>query len=343
MNNVLRPMMWLEEYGRRFPGVWKALEGVHATLPEGAPQWAYLPAKAAISYAVTRSKQPTVQAIVDGSALHALAAWRMTKGIYRYDPTTFEMIYDTPLDGIVPIDVLYELPEWCVYIETKRDGEPILIEREGRPDMALHGFFAQLTPAALRGHNSLNLTLDCDLDGARNLIPSPYVLRRDTIQGSMLGMFDDLPDVRAKLTHSDIEAEAEQGSRLISLLLYLCSANVDLRDAKARQVRPSNPVKTRIKGGERLFPLPAPTVWETGYRIGVALRGALAEIEKREGTPHAHHAGGPKRPHVRRAHWHTFLTGPRDKPRIPRLDWMPPIPVNVGDFSELEPVLHPVK
>ena len=46
----------------------------------------------------------------------ALAAWRATQGIERFDPTIFEAVWDTPLTGELPTELLYRLPEWCCYV-----------------------------------------------------------------------------------------------------------------------------------------------------------------------------------------------------------------------------------
>ena len=65
----------------------------------------------------------------------ALVARRVTQGIYRFDPTTFDALWKTPVAGDIPTEVLFHLPEWCVYIPT--------------PDQTwqganLNGFFAHL-------------------------------------------------------------------------------------------------------------------------------------------------------------------------------------------------------
>jgi hypothetical protein len=48
----------------------------------------------------------------------ALATWRVTQGIYCFDSDLAEAIADTPRNGELPADLLFHLPEWCVYIET---------------------------------------------------------------------------------------------------------------------------------------------------------------------------------------------------------------------------------
>ena len=48
----------------------------------------------------------------------AFLPWRVTQGIYRFDPTTFDALWKTPVTGDIPTEVLFYLPEWCAYIPT---------------------------------------------------------------------------------------------------------------------------------------------------------------------------------------------------------------------------------
>ena len=68
----------------------------------------------------------------------ALAAWRATQGVYRFDPTIFDAVWDTPLTGELPTALLYRLPEWCCYVPV----EPARILVPGL--QALQGFFVHL-------------------------------------------------------------------------------------------------------------------------------------------------------------------------------------------------------
>jgi len=88
-----------------------------------------------------------------------------------------------------------------------------------------------------------------------------------------------------------------------------------------------------------MFPAERLTTWDVGIRIGAALRRAHEHDNAEHGSS-ANHAG--PRPHVRRAHWHTFLTGPRIEPKR-ALRWLPPIAVNVEDINDLVPTVRPVK
>ena len=70
-------------------------------------------------------------------------------------------------------------------------------------------------------------------------------------------------------------------------------------------------------------------------RLGAALRAAY---HARETAPEG--AGASVRPHVRRAHWHTYRIGEGRAERV--LRWLPPIPVNVTDVGELPAVIRRV-
>jgi len=132
---------------------------------------------------------------------------------------------------------------------------------------------------------------------------------------------------------------------MISVLLYLCSANAEMRDRSERRSRPSRPLPVKTKDGPRLCPPNEPTTWDVAYRIGAAIRGAMADEARRKdhGGTHA-----SPRPHIRRSHWHSFWTGQKAKlgARTERkvvLKWLPPIPVNVDDELHIVPTIHPVK
>lgn len=49
----------------------------------------------------------------------------------------------------------------------------------------------------------------------------------------------------------------------------------------------------------------------------------------------------PKRPHMRRGHWHNFWTGPRDGDRKLVLHWIPPTFIGAKEDSPV--VYHDVK
>ncbi|UFS99122.1 hypothetical protein [Nocardia huaxiensis] len=98
-----------------------------------------------------------------------------------------------------------------------------------------------------------------------------------------------------------------------SLLLYLCS---DHRDARTHQPE----VGRRGKKARRT----AHNVIDVGFDIGPDLQAVHNDFgDENDGTGPSGHV----RPHLRRAHWHTYWTGPRDNP-TPVIRWLHPIVVH---------------
>ena len=122
-------------------------------------------------------------------------------------------------------------------------------------------------------------------------------------------------------------------SRSVPRVLYLCSQAAEIKDSGAGKRVPTRPKLQKTKKGMRIFAPDHPSRWEVGYRLGAALRQALSEHEPAE--PTGTHAS--PRPHIRRAHWHSFWVGKRDQPdaRSVTLKWLPPIPVNVQGVEDL--------
>jgi hypothetical protein len=82
----------------------------------GWPAWCFRPMDAVSSQA-RRLRLATTNS---SHHLAALAAWRATQGIYRFDDTLLDELWHTPIHGELPTDLLYRMPEWCMYIEIGR-------------------------------------------------------------------------------------------------------------------------------------------------------------------------------------------------------------------------------
>jgi hypothetical protein len=119
---------------------------------------------------------------------------------------------------------------------------------------------------------------------------------------------------------------------LMAMILYLCSAKLDVTRAGA-------PRAHRARGPQQTAPSFAVCEWDVGVRIGAALRRA-AEDARNETT--ASPAGTDPlrrpRPHMRRAHWHGYWSGPRSEQQFD-FTWLPPIPVNVQELGALPAVM----
>ncbi|HZT90319.1 MAG TPA: hypothetical protein VFA12_20430 [Stellaceae bacterium] len=342
------PRLRLEEWGRAIPGLWHAVEAQRAERRPDSVEWpapVFLPLEragaatlAAILAAGQRPPDGPAELSAPACTTQCLAAWRMTQGIYRIDPTLYEALIATPIAGDIPADVLLYLPEWCVYIETPGMTAPAA-DREPLP---VAGLWYWLDSGPGR---EMALCIGIDL-GRRPPIPVQHVPLIGTLDAALNATVREWADAveRGNAARPPPPGYREAARAwlpaALSLVLYLCSRAADIDG------RPGNPAATRTRRGERLFPASGPRRWEVGVRLGAALRAAWDAAAESSGSD-ATGARRPVRPHVRGAHWHTYLRGPRkDVPADSRpreLRWLPPIPVAVEDYDALPAVVRPVK
>ena len=337
----MRPKRHLEYYSRVYPSAWKHVDKLRAergkTLPLW-PEWCFIPLAGA--YAIVSGEaesqginvaNPDGRPLVnDVGIIGALAAWRVTQGVYRFDPDVYQAVIDTPISGDLPHTVLFALPEWCIYIETpelKAHGVPVV------------GFFAYLEYDAGDTRKELRLVLDCDGESP-GLLSVPMHLGPWPLRESLDRMIEE---ARRQSETSGIEfppglAEHMEAGHapLLSLLLYICAVNGEIGGGDKRPVKPR---AKKTKKGPRMFPAQRVTVWDVGVRMGAALRAATRASSQSE--PAEQHRSGP-RPHVRRAHWHGYWTGPHDGERKFLLKWLSPILVG-GDAGDMPVTIRPVE
>ena len=309
----MRPIKHLAAAGGMYPNAWKQIDifraGRGKDLPDW-PQWCFLPMAAWYAIVSEGGNMP-LSRVPDVGRLAALGAWRYSQGVYRFDDSVYESLRGTVPSGDMPVEVLYRLPEWSVYIETP--GADWLGD-------ALYGFWAHLEFDINQKKPELRLLLDTE----QSLIPIPLHMGNWTIteavdrameetmnQGRALGMA-----MPATPPPSDLLAANLYG--LVSLVLYLCSDEIEVDDEREPGITPQRPRPTRTKGSWRLFPAKRPRVWSVGTKLGQLLR---KPIESGETT------GNTKSAHLRRAHWHGFWSGPRDGERRFNYKWLPPVAV----------------
>lgn len=328
----------LIKLGRQYP-IWANVEQLRQAKEEmGWPNWCYIPMGGWHAIAMQHAPNPLEVSRLT-SLFAALGAWRMTQGIYRFDPALYPALIETPISGDIPIDVLYQLPEWCIYIETPG----LKLENTD-----VHGAWCHLEYDYNTKRHELRFLVDTDTD----LYPIVLHLTKKSLDEALE---ETLNESEKQAKAAGLGSLFSKGARetlkeilppLLSLVLYICSQQEFTR--RGTEDIPANPQPKKTKKGWRVFPADGPLEWDVGVRIGAALRQAYqSEQSGGDGLP----TGRQVRPHVRRAHWHTFVSGPRiaeDGSDIPAdkrkrsLKWIPPIAVNVDSIDGMPSVIRKV-
>ena len=264
---------------------------------------------------------------IDSQDLAWLSRWASCKHVYRIDAEVARELRAQPLDGAIPAQVLLRLPYPIVYVEPGADCYGV-----GDPAPASLGFLAYVDDTGEEPFLSLVAVFP---DGRRRASYLP--LDADRTLG-------DLADLTVRLARDVLGAdvdpdEAASESRLLAqmanLLLYVITEEEDAEVAYApptggrgqRPGRSTNP--------------------ETVHALGVRIGRAIGEARRRSGGDGG--AGPSARtvaPHVRRAHWAHYWTGPRKGRTDGRygdelvVRWIPPVAVNADEGDVPEEVVH---
>jgi hypothetical protein len=342
-DDVHPALVALRAVAKKYPEAWKLADLLRFDEPRNWPDWCYLPV-AGWAAIMTHQKPPSLLEISQVSHLAALGAWRVTQGIYRFDAELADALMSTPLGGDMPCDALYHLPEWCIYVETDIDAGGFYGAQR------IKGFWVHLEYDSNTHGHELRFLLNTDTE----LVPLPLHLGPWSLETS-IEKARQLMGSNLRLLGMGVEAmsnipashdAARVLAPLLSLVLYLCSEGAEIGGGSAL---PRRPAPIRKKGKLRMFPPDKPTAWPVGIRIGAAIRAG----QKADSSGASDGLSGVRmRPHVRRAHWHGYRYGAKLNPDgslIPvaslpyKLQWLPPIAVNVDDPDALPAVIHAVK
>lgn len=389
--DVTLPERVVQDFGAQWPGVWKLAEEMRLHPQRGSLQgwqpWCYLPINVACGILVHMSEGEYGSRLQAETMLHrdsrmaaalaaALAAWRMTKGVYSFDPTVLRALFESDLKDGLPEECFLRLPEWCVYIPT-----PGI---DYMPGLPMHGFFAYVDDHGVGGRDfppELNFQVLIDphrgdplmvqqlanamgedaLEGEYVYLHACVELKGGSFEASLKGMMDTLLHRNLPLAigaadttdqdrlRSIVDASDDlktkfladaliRNLRLANVLLYLCAEEADIAPHGLGNRRQA--VLTSESRGKRTYMASAIMDWKVGWRLGADLRLAERDQNSEEGAE----AGGgtSPRPHIRHAHWHTYLVGARSGAQERRVKWLPPIAVNVRSENQLVPTLRRV-
>lgn len=341
MNNLINPLdtvfSELSKLGKLHPEIWQIIDKSRSIKGQKIedqseiidwPDWCFLPYNIFVSIIKYLNNIPentplSNQLQEETELLAIYTTWRVTQGIYRFDPDIYKELLDTPFDDKIPANLFFFLPEWCIYIETPKMFSPYGIQ---------YGAFARLEHDMSTKNNRLCIMIKYENRSQLYII---NIGGNNTILEAM--------DEKAKYINFDVnkcdgKTKVDSGYKhilpILSLLMYICTQNADF-DGK----RPERPVAIKTKKCLRYFPPEKPLVWDVGIRLGAAIRNYRANEARTEGG--IHHS---PRPHIRRAHWHSFWKGKRNNEANRKIvvKWIPPVPVNLEE-GEVIPTIHPIQ
>lgn len=299
------------------------------------PAWCFLPMQGT-SVVIIRNNsiaRLTPDQATDLLLLAPALAWRPSQDIVRFDRTIYDALGKTPLADDVPDDIFLRLPSWCLYIELYENWH--------------HGVFVYLDYDTAKKESALRMLFIPRETG----IPMPIILPlgygsisagfaafQAEVEKNIIRQSDVFRHLYAELSESMKDQETvEEVARtdalvqhVLSLTLYLCSENSEWKSEDTPDSAPHCAEPKKVKAGWRLFPPARPRIWTVGEETGIRIRSGHARGG--EGA----HTG--KRPHIRRAHWHSYWTGRKvwkegetPEPQKIMVKWIPPIPVAMKD------------
>jgi hypothetical protein len=304
---MLPPEHFIALLNKRFPKLWQDIDACRSDHWKSWPGWCFVRRDEIVDIIESYGGRPSnddqrMKHLTRIRLVTILAPWRISKNVYRFDPDIYHALIQTSLRGNIPVELLFKLPEWAVYIETPG------LETHFGPSQ---GFVASLNYSPrIDGQVTLSFL---SLNGDDFFIEWLYVKDGVTIEQSLGRSLERWRTMVAGMNLSRPEKElslkdvTNHVSQLLNLLLYICQVNSeyrDVRNAEGGNKIPSNPRPKKTKKGLRYFPPEKPTIWECGMRQGSELRRALSQQAESMGGTHRSPV-----PHTRVAHWQTYLVG----------------------------------
>ena len=308
-------------------------------LEEAWPDWCYLPMGAAFSIASQGAERSIALrfALNDTDfaetyrALAAIIPWRLYKCVYRFDSDLAAELMELSVEpDNVPTEVLLHMPYPCVFIADPPGidgciGVFFFWDWDGR-----HPDSMELRQHYLFSDGTVEAAFIVIGSKADNIFAQEYAedveLQEAVSSTGQDAFLRGLRRARATDRHIQIQ---QNSMKHLNLLLYLCSDEPDITEKGSEPVRKGKTVQVAA------YTHP----YEVGNYVGSVIRKARANPD-----PLNESAGGTsstKRPHMRRAHWHTYWYGSnRDEPRV---KWLSPIFVHGAALNDTPVVIHPVR
>lgn len=336
----LIPMQILKEYSQTFPKAWRQIakmrEDRGKVLPWW-PDWCYCPIAGSVAIVTEGAPRIGTQEMekvkeTPPGVLAAVAAWRVTKGIYQFDPDLLQEIIKMPLSDTLPAEVFLSLPEWAIWVDVPEEAG--IIFENG----LLAGFFAYLEYDSNTHRKELRITgVFRDSGQMRIHFIGVHIgewglaegIQRSYAENSTQAKHFGMPDL-SESEYVDLQEKTlHYLTPVVNMILYICSVNADFGESG----KPQHPSRVPRRKGKTETAREV-RQWGVGVRVGAIFR--QAKISAGDSSVETENSRTSPRPHYRRAHWHHYWTGPKDQPKERKLilKWLSPIPVNIAGLDD---------
>lgn len=271
----------------------------------------------------------------------AARLWRRHRVVYRVHPGLADSLIETDTRTSVPCSVFARLPHPDPFVVFPTPiPAPMVVD--GPVRVIAPPVFVGMLVTGMTKYESVCSTADPDLDQLVVALASRIQYEgghpthdESTVMVPVSGTYSVDALIQRAEPYGGLGTLATDGKRhvhnlALSLLLYLCSDRRDARDYAPDPGRRHR--KQRHRKESR-------TIVDLGFDIGPALHAARRQADD-DGDGTRGQAGEKRvRAHLRRAHWHTYWTGPREA-KTPEVRWLHPILVHKHDYQSRPTVVE---
>jgi hypothetical protein len=306
--------------------------------------------RAALIRQYGQGQEPVDQMYTIAYTAAAAQLWRQHQVVYRLHPELVDALGHTDTSTRVPCSVFAQLPHPDPFIAFAQHipfgGLP---ERPVAEPMVVTGMLVTgctdhdevcTTSAATATQLNVQLAVRVHYLEEPAATYEEFTLRLPLVgNDSVQGLVERDQHRRISGTVSANDHHLQLYRLAVSILLYLGSVNADIKPHRT----PATAARGRRRGRRE-----DPAVIDIGFDIGAALFAARTPTHSTPSTdpdqpPREHeNENEPKRavrPHLRRAHWHTYWHGPHGQ-QTAQLQWLHPTVVAAKPTDAARPVVY---
>ena len=345
---IPKPLQYLENISKAYPDLWKYCNEKMSIIKDSFiwNDLCYCPTTIFENILSAYTEEKGMENYkADVSTFYCgLYNWKQYCQIYEFDPDFVNILIKSATDDVKLDDALTYLPFPAFYISINGENDFVISNdfiQKHYPDSSggyVTGFFVHRNCSI---HNRYNynkseevnaVKFDIYLSGGASFSYEVMIGEGMTLRESFEFLRENHESVNMDLNSIQLVESAIEKAMVI--ILYLCAINIDISESKnQKKIRKSNinPNSKIAKETKKI------KINEVGYTIGKAIR-LSTDVEKNVETINSHTvtAHTAKRPHQRRAHFHTYWVGSeKDGSRHTELRWIHPIFVHLSNSETL--------